>query len=173
VVGEAIISATYRQVRECGMDLLSGPVSAVCFVPVPTARMSHGVRIACIALAGTVGALGMLGHRRGGITELFAAAGRLVTPGAPESAAVLLGLAIHVIWIALWSALLAAFTQPDRRSRTSIAAVIVAALALAASLVVSAVVVGPLGTLSLAARTVAHVVLAVSFIIGMRLAPQG
>lgn len=135
--------------------------------------MSLGVRIACVALAGTIGAMGMLGHRRGGIAELFAAGGHLLTPGVSRSAAVLGGLVIHVVWMAAWSVLFAAFVQRDRRPHASIAAVVVAALAFGASIVTPVALGGPLATLPPTERAVVYVVLAISFVIGMRLAPQG
>ena len=165
--------ATYRRMRACGMDLLSGGVPAVCFVPVPRAVISLGMRIACVALAGTVGAMGMLGYRRGGVTEMFAAGGQLLAPGVSRSLALVVGLAIHVVWIGAWSVALAAFMQRDRRLRASIAAVVVATLAFGAAIVAPAGIAGPLATLPPTERAVVHVVLALSFVIGMRLAPEG
>ena len=165
--------ATYRRMRACGMDLLSGGVPAVCFVRVSRAVISLGVRIACVALAGTVGAMGMLGYRRGGVTEMFAAGGLLLAPGASRSLALLIGLAIHIVWIGVWSVVFAAFMQRDRRLRASIAAVIVAMLAFGAAIVAPAGIASPLATLPASERAVVHVVLAISFVIGMRLALTG
>ena len=165
--------ATYRLIRACGMDLLSGGVRPVCFVRVSRAAMSLGVRVACVALAGTVGAMGMLVYRRGGITEMFAAGGHLLAPGASRSLALLGGLGIHVVWMAVWSVVFAALVQRDRRLRASIAAVVIAALAFGASIVAPAGIGGPLATLPPIERAVVHVVLAISFVIGMRLASTG
>src|SRR5688500_15073934 len=108
------------------MDLLSGTARAVCFVPVqrPLARL--GAWIASVAVAGTVGALGMLGYRRDGIGALFAAGGESLAPAASPGGAALVGLVIHVAWVAAWSALFAAFMQRGRRSGASIPAFIVA-----------------------------------------------
>ena len=155
------------------MDLLSRSVSSVCFVPVSTALLSLGVRIICIALAGTVGAIGTLGHRRGGVTEPFAASGFALAPGLSQAGAVILGLVVHIAWIVVWSAMLAALVQRVRSPRASLMAVAVAALAFIVSLVVAATIAGPMATLPMAARVLVHVVLAISFVLGMRLAPLG
>ena len=155
------------------MDLLSTRVRPVCFVRVPRAPISLGVRITCIALAGTIAALGMFGHRRGGITDPFAGGGHLLSPGGSPIAAIFVGIAIHVVWIAAWSMLLAAFAQRDRRGRASIGAVIVAALALGVSMIAPPSLGGPLATLEIPERVVVHVVLAIAFLLGMRLAPRG
>jgi hypothetical protein len=165
--------ATYRLDGACGKDLLSARVRAVCFVRVSPTRTSLGVRIACIALAGTVGAMGTLGYRRGGAADPFASGGYLLVAGAPRSAAIVVGALVHVIWIVAWSMLAAALMQ--RRVSTSgwMPAVLTAALAFGASVVAPAMIVGPLGTFPLAERAVVHLTLAVSFIIGMRLAPAG
>jgi hypothetical protein len=135
--------------------------------------MSLGVRIACIALAGTVGAVGMLGHRRGGIAEPFAASGLLLAPGATRAMAIIGGFVIHVAWVAAASAVLAAFMQRDRRTGASIVAAILAALVLVATIVVPAAMGGPLATLPMAERAVVCAVLAISLALGMRLAPGG
>ena len=145
----------------------------VCFVRVSTAPLSLGVRLTCIALAGTVGAIGMLSHRRGGVTDPFAASGAALTTGLSPAAATLLGLAIHVGWMALWSVLLAALVQRVRGPSASLVAIAVAALAFVVSLVVAAAIAGPVATLPTAARILVHVVLAISFVLGMRLAPRG
>jgi hypothetical protein len=115
----------------------------------------------------------MLGYRRGGIGDFFAAAGERLSPAASRSGAALLGLVIHVAWIATWSALFAAFMQRGRRSGASIPAFLVAALALGVSFVVPDALGGPLATLPAPERALGHLVLAVSFVLGMRLAPAG
>jgi hypothetical protein len=135
--------------------------------------MSLGVRIACVALAGTVGAMGMLGHRRGGITATFAEGGRLLAPTVSGPVAVVGGLLIHVAWVAAWSVVFAALMQRHRRPRASVTAIVVAALALGATFIVPFTVGGPLATLPAIERTLVHVVLAISLVMGMRLAPLG
>ena len=167
------MASTYRQARSRGMDLLSRSVSPVCFVRVSTAPLSLGVRIICIALAGTVGAIGTLGHRRGGVTAPFAASGFGLAPGSSQLSAVLLGLTVHVAWIVLWSVVLAALVQRVRRPRASLVAVAVAASAFVVSTVVAAPLAGPVAALPTAPRALVHVVLAISFVLGMRLAPRG
>jgi hypothetical protein len=148
-------------------------VLTVCFVPVPRPVVSLGARLTCVALAGTAGALGMLAQRRGGIADMAAAAGYAFAPGVSRFAAATGGFVIHLVWVALWSVVLAAWMQRDRRPNPSIAALIIAALALATSFIVPAAIGGPLATLPTPERIVVHVVLAISLIIGMRLAPGG
>ena len=131
------------------------------------------MRTACVAAAGTIGALGMLGHRRDGIGSLFAAGGERLAPAASHAGAVLLGLVIHVVWIAAWTALFAAFTQRERRFGASIPALIVAAIAFGVSFIVPEALGGPLATLPTPERALVHLVLAISFVLGMRLAPAG
>jgi hypothetical protein len=104
---------------------------------------------------------------------MFAAGGHLLAPGASRSVALLIGLLIHLAWMTAWSVVFAAFVQRDRRLRASIAAVVVAALAFGASIVAPAGIVGPLAALPPIERGLVHVVLAISFIIGMRLAFTG
>jgi hypothetical protein len=131
------------------------------------------VRIACVALAGTIGAVGMLGHRRGGVTELLAAGGHALIPAAPQIGAVMVGTAILALWLLMWSAMTAAAMQRTRGQYAAVIALLVAAVALAASLVVPDAIGGPTGTLTTAERTLVHGVLAVSLLLGMRLAPPG
>jgi len=167
------MASTYRPARSRGMDLLSRWVRPVCFVRVSTAPASLGVRVICIALAGTLGAIGTLGYRRGGMTEPFAASGGALVPGAAPATAILLGLAIHLAWIVLWSVLLAALVQRKRGPRAALLAVAVAGLAFVAAMIVDGSIGGPMATLPIAARALVHVVLAISFVLGMRLAPRG
>ena len=117
--------------------------------------------------------MGMLAQRRGGVVELLAAGGYLFTPGVSRLAAAIGGLVIHALWIAAWSALVAASMQRRRRPNPSIVAILVAAMALGVSFIVPQVAGGPLATLPAAERILVHAVLAVSLIIGMRLAPGG
>ena len=155
------------------MDLLSRRVPTVCFVPVSRPVASLGARITCVALAGTAGALGTLAQRRGGVVELLATGGYLLAPGVSRFAAATGGLVIYAVWIAVWSVVFAALMQRDRRPNPSIAAVIVAALALVLSFLLPAALGGPLATLPAPERILVHAVLALSLIIGMRLAPRG
>jgi hypothetical protein len=135
--------------------------------------MRLGAGITWVALAGTVGALGMLGHRRDGMIAAFVAGGHLLLPQLASSAAAAIGLMIHGLWIAAWSILFAAFMQRDRRSHAAIPAAVIALVAFAVSLLLPQAIVGPLATLSTAERGLVHVVLAVSLALGMRLAPRG
>ena len=131
------------------------------------------MRTACVAAAGTIGALGMLAHRRAGVGALFATGGERLAPTASLWGAALLGLVIHVAWIAVWSALFAAFTQRERRSGASIPALIVAVIAFGVSFAIPEALGGPLTTLPTAERALVHLVLAISLVLGMRLAPAG
>jgi hypothetical protein len=135
--------------------------------------MRLGAGITWVALAGTVGALGMLGQRRDGMAAPFVAGGHLLLPQLSPSAAAAIGLMVHGIWVAAWSILCAALVQRDRRSRAAIPAAIVALIAFGVSLVLPHAIVGPLATLSMPERGLVHVVLAVSLALGMRLAPRG
>jgi hypothetical protein len=115
----------------------------------------------------------MLAWRRGGITELLASGGFLLAPGVSRIAAAMGGLVIHVVWMALWSVVFAASMQRDRRPSPSIVAIIVAAVALGVTFIAPAAAGGPLATLPPPERIVVHAVLAISLMIGMRLAPRG
>ena len=152
---------------------MSGTVPGICFVAVQRPRTSLAVRMTCIAVAGTLGAMGLLGHRRSGAAALFGDGGRQLAPDASAWGAAFAGFVIHVVWIAVWSALFAALMQRGRRPGASIPALLVAALALGASFVLPDGLVGPVATLATPERTLVHLVLAVSFALGMRLAPVG
>jgi hypothetical protein len=104
--------------------------------------------------------------------ELFAAGGHLLAPSLPRLVAALLGLMIHGIWMLIWSYLLAAFLLRPRGGAASLAAGILAAIALGASLLLPDVMAGPVSTLTLAESVLVHVVLALSLTIGTRFAPQ-
>ena len=121
--------------------------------------------------------MGMLGHRRSGATELFASGGWVLAAQVPRPVAVVLGLVIHALWMLLWSLLLVSIARQDRGIRAALAAIAVAALAFVASLVLPAVVLGPLSALTTPERGLIHIMLATSFMIGMPLAlggdPQG
>jgi hypothetical protein len=131
------------------------------------------VRIACIALAGTVGAMGMLGYRRGGAVELFAAGGHLVFSRAAPLVASVIGVVIHGAWMLLWAIILVALARHHRGMRVSVEAVAIAAVAFAAALALPSSMIGPVATLTIGERAVVHVVLAISLMLGMRLAPLG
>lgn len=167
------MASTYRRVRYRGMDLLSGQVRPVCFVRVSTPWQGLGVRVVCVALAGTVGAIGMLGHRRDGMAAPFAASGSGLVPGASLAGSILLGLTVHLAWMAVWSLVFAALAQRVRRPPAALVAVAVAGMAFVFSTIVGGGVAGPAATLPTAARAVVHIVLAVSLVIGLRLAPRG
>ena len=152
---------------------MSETVRGVCFVAVQRPRTSLAVRMTCIAAAGTLGAMGLFGHRNEGIAALFADGGRRLTRDASPWGAAFAGLVIHVVWVAVWSALFAALMQRGRRPGASIPALLVAALALGASFVLPDGLVGPVATLATPERTLVHLVLGISFALGMRLAPMG
>jgi hypothetical protein len=131
------------------------------------------VQIACIALAGTVGAMGTLGHRRAGALELFGAAGHLLVASAPLIVAAIAGVVVHALWMLLWASVLLALSRKHRGLRLSLEVAAVAAIAFAVSLVLPAVVVGPVATLAVGERALVHLVLGVSLYLGMRLAFRG
>ena len=165
--------ATYRAKRARGKDLLSARVRPVCFVPVPRPSVSLGIRIACVAFAGTAGALAMLAQRRGGIVEMFATHGSSLAPGGSRVVAAAGGLAIHIVWVLAWSLAFAAFAQRHRRPNAALAALVTATLAFGISSLVAPAYGGPVAMLPIAERILVHAVLAVSLAIGMRLAPEG
>ena len=147
---------------------------ASCFLcRVSRAPASLGVRVACIALAGTVGAMGMLGHRRGGAVELFAAGGRVLAGGAGTGLAATVGVMVHAAWMLLWAVVFVAIARHHRGRRSSLEAAAVSVVALASAIVLPATLAGPVATLSIGARVVVHIVLALSLMLGMRLAPLG
>lgn len=105
--------------------------------------------------------------------ELFAAGGHLLVPSLSRTVAALLGALIHGAWILIWSALLAAFLRRRHGATASRPAAVLSAIALGASLLFPAAVAGPISTLTIAEAVLVHVVLALSLIIGLRLAPKG
>ena len=131
------------------------------------------MRIACIALAGTLGAMGMLGHRRGGAVELLAAGGHLLISRAPPALASLAGIVIHALWMALWAHALVTVARHHRGPRATLEAMGIAAAAFGAAVALPAVVVGPVATLTIGERALVHIVLALSLVIGIRVIPAG
>ena len=131
------------------------------------------MRIACIALAGTIGAMGMLGHRRGGAIELFAAGGHLLVSRAAPIVASAIGIVIHGVWMLLWAIVLVALARHHGGLRASLATLVVAAVAFAAAIALPSSLIGPVATLTIGERALVHVVLALSLMLGMRLAPLG
>ena len=117
--------------------------------------------------------MGMLGHRRGGAVELFAAGGHLVISGAAPVVASLIGLVIHGVWMLLWSLVVVAIARHRGALWPLLAATAVGAVAFLATLIVPSSFIGPVATLTTGERALVHVVLAVSLMIGMRLAPGG
>ncbi len=105
--------------------------------------------------------------------ELFAAGGHLVIASLPRAIAALVGVLIQGAWVLVWSALLAAFLRRYRGAGASLAATITSGLALGASMLLPDVVGGPVSTLTIAEMVLVHFVLALSFVIGTRLAPPG
>ena len=117
--------------------------------------------------------MGMLGHRRGGAVELFAAGGHLIASGAAPIVALVIGVAVHGGWMLLWSLLTVAIVRHHGMLRAAVAAIVVGALALAAALTLPSLLIGPLATLTVGERALVHVVLTLSLMLGMRLAPPG
>ena len=117
--------------------------------------------------------MGMLGHRRGGAIELFAAGGHLVFSGAAPILASAIGMLIHGVWMLLWAAILVALARHHRGLRMSFEALAVAAIAFAAALALPSSLIGPVATLTIRERVVVHVVLGISLMLGMRLAFPG
>ena len=114
--------------------------------------------------------MGMLGHRRGGAIELFAAGGHLVFSRAAPILASVIGVVIHGAWMLLWAVILVALARHHRGLRMSIEAVAVAVVALAAALALPSSLIGPVATLTVRERVLVHVVLGISLMLGMRLA---
>lgn len=114
--------------------------------------------------------MGMLGHRRGGAIELFAAGGHLVFSRAAPILASVIGVVIHGAWMLLWAVILVALARHHRGLRMSIEAVAVAVVALSAALALPSSLIGPVATLTVRERVLVHVVLGISLMLGMRLA---
>jgi hypothetical protein len=152
------------------MDLLSTRVRAVCFVRVPTTRIRLVVPIACIAVAATLGGLVVLGAARGGASALFAMAGWALTPAVGDAPATVLGVAVHGLWIALWSLLYASVARAHRGWRVLGDAVAVAGLAGVVATLVGPALAGPSSLVGIAERVLLHVILALALAAGMRLA---
>src|SRR5688500_12696801 len=153
--------------------LLEGLLASCFLCRVSRASGSLRVRIACIALAGTVGAMGMLGYRRGGAVELFAAGGHLLFTRAAPVLASVIGVVIHGLWMLLWAVILVALARHHGFFRASLEAAAIAAVAFAAALTLPSSLIGPVATLTIGERALVHVVLGISLMLGMRLAPLG
>ncbi len=117
--------------------------------------------------------MGMLGYRRGGVIELFAAGGQLVFDSAAPIVASVIGVVIHGAWMLLWSLLLVAIARHHRALRMSIEAAAVAIVAFVAALTLPSSLVGPVATLTIGERALVHIVLGISLMLGMRLAFNG
>lgn len=145
----------------------------VSFVRVSRARGSPGAQLACIALAGTLGAMGMLGHRRAGATEVFAAGGQQALAMLLPLPAAFAGILIHALWMVVWGFVLAALARLRPGRAGVLLAIGVAALAFVMTLLLPAPIVGPVATLTTGERALVHVVLGISLMIGMPLARPG
>lgn len=117
--------------------------------------------------------MGMLGYRRGGAVELFAAGGHLVFSRAAPILASVIGVLIHGAWMLLWAVILVAFARHHGGLRATLEAAAVAIVAFAAALALPSSLIGPVATLTIGERVLVHVVLGISLILGMRLAPLG
>jgi len=151
------------------MDLLSQRLRPVCFVRVSQSSVSPGVRVACITVAATLGALVTLGARHAGVTELFAAGGHLAVSGAAVGVAALMGAVIHALWFSLWTALYAFVARAHRGLRTLGDAVLLAGVAYGCAAVAPSLA-GPVSTLMTSEKVLVHVLLALALATGMRLA---
>ena len=115
--------------------------------------------------------MGMLGHRRAGALELFAAGGWLIQPRASQWAPALIGMVIHGVWVLLWSMLLVSIAGHHRGMRATLDVIATATVAFATAVLLPSPLVGPLATLTTGELVLVHLVLAMSMVIGMRLAP--
>ena len=119
--------------------------------------------------------MGMLGHRRAGALEVFAAGGAPLPGSFPVAVDAALGIVIHGLWMLLWAVLLVSVARHGRGLGAMLLAVVVAALAFAISgaAIVPGGLLGPLATLTPGERALVHLVLATSLILGLRLALRG
>jgi hypothetical protein len=111
----------------------------------------------------------MLGSRRAGVGELFAAGGHLALSGAPVWLAVVIGAVMHTLWVWLWSALYAFVARAHRGWRTLAGAAVVAVVAYACAAVAPSLA-GPVSTLMPSEKILVHLILALALAAGMRLA---
>jgi hypothetical protein len=141
-------------------------------VRVPT-QSATGSRVAPIVIAATVGALLMLGARRGGPLELLAAGGQLIAPGLGREVAAIIGALIHGAWMWGWSALFAAISPRPDGWRVARDAAVVAVIAFIAVAVLPDALMGPAAALVTSERIFLHLLLALALVTGMRLAHSG
>ncbi len=142
----------------------------VCFVRVPTTRIRLGLRVACIAVAATVGGLVVLGAARGGASVLFAMAGWALSPAAAGGVAAVLGAIMHALWVLSWSVVYAIVAHAHRGWRLLGDALAVAVVAAVTSPLIGPALAGPFSLVTMPERVVLHVVLALALATGMRLA---
>ena len=159
---------------------LSAWRGAVSFRAMPTSRLGAGLRVGTVAAAATIGAVIGLGLRHGLALRPFSTAGRalLATFGATDAtagAAAVVGLVLVTIAIILLGVCFTYVAAPLRGMRLVGAAIVFAAIGWVASayvvpsiLVSSAEIV--LGT---AQRVFIYALLALSLVVGMRLARPG
>ena len=117
--------------------------------------------------------MGMLGYRRGGAIELFAAGGHLAFSRVAPALASVIGVVIHAAWMLLWALILVALARHHRALRMVIDATVVAAAAFVATIALPSAFIGPVATLTMGERVLVHLVLGISLMLGMRLAPSG
>lgn len=117
--------------------------------------------------------MGMLGHRRAGATEVFAAGGQQALAMLLPLPAALAGVLIHTVWMLVWGFALAALAPVRGGRGAMLLALAVAALAFVVTLLLPAPIVGPVATLTTGERALVHVVLGISLLIGTRLARPG
>ena len=118
--------------------------------------------------------MGMLGHRREGVLELFAAGGGMLSSRFPQGVDALLGLVIHALWMLFWGVLLVSLARNQGGACAALTAIAVAALAFVVATLapMPSGLFGPIAVLEMRERVLTHVVLALSLVIGMRLAPR-
>ena len=153
------------------------PISFRAMPPSPPTRLGTGIRVGTVAAAATIGAVIGLGLRHGLALRPFATAGRgvltLLGQSAPSAAvATIVGLALAALAIIVLGVCFTFVAAPLRGAKLLLAAVVFAALGWAVSayvmpfiLVLSAEIV--LGT---AQRVFVGALLALSLVVGMRLA---
>ena len=156
---------------------LSAWRGAVSFRAMPTSRLGAGLRVGTVAAAATIGAVIGLGLRHGLALRPFSTAGRalLATSGATDASAgatAVVGLVLVTIAIILLGVCFTYVAAPLRGIRLVGAAIVFAAIGWVASVYVvpSILVLSAEIVLGTAQRVFICALLALSLVVGMRLA---
>ncbi len=136
-------------------------------------RLSRGAVVGGVAASATTGALVAMGHRAGSAALPFAAIGAVLFQRTPSSGAVglvLTGLVLHVIGIVVWSAAFVWIAERGITGHFAAAALVGIGQFLFAWLVAESSGHGLASVLSLGDLLVVSLVLALSLVVGIRLA---